>query len=218
MELVIGDKAWSSWSMRPWLVLRRARATFTERLVRLRRDDTRDGLTAAGSPSGKVPVLKTDEGLVIWDSLAICEWAAERFPAARLWPEDSDLRALARSTAAEMHAGFPALRSEFPMDLAARTPKPPSRAAAAELRRLVSLWTDGRGRSAPHGPFLYGGWSVADAFFTPVATRLRSYAVDLADFGDDGVAAGYAALLLAQPEYLEWEAGAWAEVTSARGP
>lgn len=208
MELVIGDKAWSSWSMRPWLVLKRAGAPFTERLVPLRREDTPGGLVAAGSPSGKVPVLKTDEGLVIWDSLAICEWAAERFPPARLWPEDGDLRALARAATAEMHAGFPALRSEFSMDLAARTPKPPSEAAAAELRRLVALWTDGRERSAERGDFLYGGWSIADAFYTPVATRLRTYGIHLAAYGDDGAGAAYAARLLREPEYLEWEAGA----------
>lgn len=207
MELVIGDKAWSSWSMRPWLVLKRAGAPFTERLVRLRRDDTPGGLVEAGSPSGKVPVLHVDGG-TIWDSLAICEWAAERFPRAQLWPADADLRALARSATAEMHAGFPALRTEFPMDLAARTPTPPSPSAAAELRRLVALWTGGRERSAGRGDFLYGGWSIADAFYTPVATRLRTYTIDLAAFGDDGAAATYAERLLRQPEFLAWEAAA----------
>ena len=200
MELVIGDKAWSSWSMRPWLVLKRAGLAFDERLVRLRREDTRDALRAAGSPSGQVPVLKTDDGLVIWDSLAICEWAAERAP--HLWPTDPAARALARSATAEMHAGYPALRSEFSMDLHARTSKAPSDAAAAELRRLVEVWGGAR------GDFLFGGWSIADAFFTPVATRLRTYAVDLAAFGDDGAAAAYAQRLLRQPEFLAWEAEA----------
>ena len=95
MELVIGDKAWSSWSMRPWLVLRRAALPFEERLVRLRREDTREALRAAGSPSGLIPVLRTDDGAVIWDSLAICEWAAEHAPEAHLWPASLTARALA---------------------------------------------------------------------------------------------------------------------------
>ena len=204
MELVIGDKAWSSWSMRPWLVLKRARLPFTERLVRLRREDTRDALRAAGSPSGQVPVLRTDDGLVIWDSLAIAELAAER--EAALWPADPGARALARSAAAEMHAGFAALRSEFAMDLGARTPKAPSRAAETELRRLVELWGGLLQRSG--GPFLLGGWSIADAFFTPMATRLRTYAVDVHAFGDDGAASAYAERLLREPEFLAWEADA----------
>ncbi len=204
MELVIGDKAWSSWSMRPWLVLKHAGLPFTERLVRLRREDTREALRAAGSPSGQVPVLKIDDRLAIWDSLAICEWAAERAP--QLWPADADARALARSAAAEMHAGFPALRSEFSMDLHARTPKPPSPAAQAELRRLVELWGGLLRRSG--GPFLLGGWSIADAFHTPVATRLRTYALDLRAFGDDGAACAYAERLLRESEFLAWEAGA----------
>ena len=208
MELVIGDKAWSSWSMRPWLALRRAGLPFAERLVRLRRDDTRAAIRAAGSPHGQVPVLLTDDGAVICDSLAICEWAAERAPDARLWPADPTARALARAAAAEMHAGFPALRGEFPMDLAARTPRQPSPAAEAELRRLVELWRTMRDRFAADGGFLAGGWSVADAFYTPMATRLRTYAVDLAAYGDTGEAAAYAARLLRQPEFLAWEAGA----------
>ena len=208
MELVIGDKAWSSWSMRPWLALRRAGLPFAERMVRLRRDDTRAAIRTAGSPSGQVPVLVTDDGTAICDSLAICEWAAERAPDARLWPADPTARALARAAAAEMHAGFPTLRGEFPMDLAARTPRSPSGAAEVELRRLVELWLGLRGRFAADGPFLAGGWSIADAFYTPMATRLRTYAVDLADFGDGGVATAYAGLLLRQPEFLAWEAAA----------
>ena len=206
MELVIGDKAWSSWSMRPWLVLRRAGLPFDERLVRLRRDDTREALRAAGSPSGQCPVLRNDDGLVVWDSLAICEWAAERAPEADLWPAGPDARALARSAASEMHAGFPALRSDLPMDLHARTPRTPSEACAADLRRLVALWGGALDRSG--GPFLFGAWSIADAFFTPVATRLRTYAVDLRAFGDDGAAAAYAERLLQEPEFLAWEAAA----------
>ncbi len=209
MELLIGEKAWSSWSMRPWLALKRAGLPFTERLIHLRRPDTRELARAAGSPNGQVPVLLTDDGEAIWDSLTICEWAAEQAPERRLWPEDPSARALARAAAAEMHAGFPALRAEFSVNLHARTPKAPSPAATGELRRLVDLWTGMRTRFGSHGPFLAGGWSIADAFHTPVATRLRTYAVDLTPHGDDtGAAAAYAELLLRQPEFLEWEADA----------
>ena len=207
MRLVIGDKAWSSWSMRPWLALKRAGLPFEERLVRLRRDDTREAARAAGSPSGMVPVLITDDGEAVWDSLAICEWAAERAGPGVLWPADPSLRALARAAAAEMHAGFPAVRAEFSMDLRAPpTPKAPSPAAEGELRRLAALWGGLLARSG--GPFLGGGWSIADAAFTPVATRLRTYALDLRTFCDDGAASAYAELLLQEPEFLEWEAAA----------
>lgn len=208
MELVIGDKAWSTWSLRPWLVLKRTGAPFTETVVRLRRPDTPGAIAAEGSPSGKVPLLKTDEGELIWDSLAISEWAAERFPEARLWPADPTARALARAATAEMHAGFPAVREEFSMDLQGFEPKLPSPAAAAELRRLVQLWTGLRARYGVGGPFLLGAWSIADAFYTPVATRLRTYDLDLAAHGDAGEADDYARTLLAQPNFLEWEAAA----------
>ena len=208
MELVIGDKAWSSWSLRPWLALKRSGAPFVETVVRLRRGDTAAAIAAEGSPSGRVPLLKTDDGELIWDSLAICEWAADRFPDAQLWPADPTARALGRAVTAEMHAGFPAIRSEFSMDLRGFEPRSPSPAASEELRRLVRLWTGLRARYGESGPFLLGGWSIADAFYTPVATRLRTYDIDLAAHGDVGEAADYARTLLTQLEFLEWEADA----------
>ena len=205
MELVIGDKLWSSWSMRPWLVLHRAGLAFTETVIRLRREETAAQIAAAGAPAGRVPVLKTDDGLVVWDSLAICEWAAERAPDKALWPADPAARALARSAAAEMHAGFPSIRGELSMDLALHERRDVTEPTRADIRRMVELWTDLRGRFADAGPFLCGGWSIADAFFTPVATRFRSYGIALSDYGDTGVAGEYASALLSQPEYLEWE-------------
>ncbi len=207
MELLIGDRAWSSWSMRAWLVLRRAGADFRTTAVALRRPQTRAEILREGSPSGRVPALKLDDGVVVWDSLAICEWAAEQHPQARLWPADASARARARAATAEMHAGFPAIRTEFPMDLDGYDPREASAAAAAELRRLVELWTGLRAVHGAGGDFLFGGWTIADAFFTPVATRLRTYVVDLAPHGDAGAAADYAAALLATPEVREWEAG-----------
>src|ERR1700722_8982973 len=116
MELLIGDKLWSTWSMRPWLALKHTGAPFTETLIRLRREETNADARAAGSPNGRVPVLK-DDAVTVWDSIAICEYLAEKFPAARLWPADAAARALGRSAAAEMHSSFASLRGECPMDL-----------------------------------------------------------------------------------------------------
>ena len=201
LELVIGSKRWSSWSLRPWLALRRTGATFAERLIPLYQAD---GATRAQilphSPSGRVPALKTG-AIVIPESLAICEYLAEAFPEAGLWPEDAGLRALGRAAASEMHAGFRALRLECPMDLARPIEAVAlSDEALADIARVVALWTDLLQRSG--GPFLLGGWSNADAFFTPVATRFRTYAVNpgsprLQDYMDR---------LLAWPDFLEWEA------------
>lgn len=209
MELLIGDKVWSSWSMRPWLVLKHTGAPFTETLIRLRREtseEVRDAAMAAGSPTGMVPALKDGE-VTVWDSLAISEYLAERFAAAVLWPADPAARALGRAAAAEMHSGFASLRGECPMDLVRREPAALSPATQENVRRIVELWRDLLTRFG--GPFLLGeAWSIADAFFTPVATRFRSYVVPLADHGDDGTAGAYAARLLQTPEYLDWEHGA----------
>ena len=209
MELLIGDKVWSSWSMRPWLVAKHAGAPFTETLVRLRRetsDEVRDAALAAGSPTGRVPVLK-DGAATIWDSLAICEYLAERFPAAKLWPADPVARAVGRAAAAEMHSGFSSLRGECPMDLALREETSLSPATQDNVRRIVALWRSLLQRF--DGPFLLGpDWSIADAFYRPVASRFRSYVVHLSDHGDDGSAAAYAGRLLETPEYLDWEHGA----------
>ena len=201
LELVIGSKRWSSWSLRPWLALRRTGAPFHERLIRLYQAE---GQTRAQilphSPSGRVPALKTGS-LVIPESLAICESLAEAFPGAKLWPDDPDLRALGRAAASEMHAGFRALRMECPMDLARPIEAIDlSDEAKADIARVRGLWSDLLGRSG--GPFLLGDWSIADAFFAPVATRFRTYAIEagspeLADYLDR---------LLDWPHFLEWEA------------
>jgi len=204
VQLVIGDYRWSTWSMRPWLVLKRAGADFTEVLVPLNRDDTNAEILKH-SPSGLVPALKV-EGEVIWDSLAISVWAAETYPEAKLWPAAAHARWLARSATCEMHSGFAALRKQCPMDIHLRTKLEPSAETAADLRRLVSLWREMRSRFGQNGPYLFGEWTMPDAFFTPVATRVRSYGLDLAAHGDeDGLAQAYVEALLAQPDFLEWE-------------
>lgn len=209
MEILIGDKNLSSWSMRPWLALKRTGAPFTETLIMLRNTSTYDDIVAAGSPSGLVPVLK-DDGLAIGDTLAICEYLNDKFPAARLWPTDPTRRALGRSAAAEMHSGFASLRGECPMDIGRRTQAGVSEATDGNIRRIVALWADLLKRFG--GPYLVGDWSIADAFYTPVATRFRTYGLGLTDFGDDGSAGAYAARLLETPDFLEWEKAALAEV------
>jgi glutathione S-transferase len=208
MEIVIGTKAWSSWSLRPWLALKRVGVAFSETLVDLRQGEVTARAIALHSPSGQVPVLKDGE-LVIWDSLAICEYLHERFPQAALWPADPVLRALGRSAAAEMHGGFMALRRECAMALDVDpAPTPLSDEVSNDVRKIVTRWNQPLARSG--GPFLLGDWSIADAFYTPVATRFRTYGVHLSDYGDTGAAGAYAERLLETPEYLEWERGALA--------
>jgi glutathione S-transferase len=203
MELVIGTKAWSSWSLRPWLALKRTGAAFTEVEVALRQGDVTSAEIGKISPTKLAPALKDGE-LVVWDSLAICEYLAEKFPDAKLWPADPALRAQARSAAAEMHSGFQALRGECPMALDEAPRKLEiSEATQKNVRTIVERWNQLLKRSG--GPFLLGDWSIADAFYTPVATRFRTYEIKLADYGDAGPAQAYADRLLRTPEFLEWE-------------
>ncbi len=205
--LVIGDKAWSSWSLRPWLAAKVAKVPFREVQVSLRQRHTAEHI-AQHSPSGRVPVLKRG-GLTIWDSLAICEYLAEIAPDAPLWPGDANVRAVARSVSAEMHSSFYALRKEFPMDFHARIEgRIPSDQAQTDISRVTAIWREGRRDFGADGPFLFGAFSIADAMYAPVATRFRTYGIDLARFGDDGAAAGYAQTLLAMPEMEEWGLGA----------
>lgn len=205
MELVIGTRKWSTWSLRPWLALKRSGLPFTETLIELRQENDRsEAAIRPHSPSGLVPVLK-DGDLTIWDSLAICEYLAEKAPG--LWPTDPAARALARAAAAEMHSGFGSLRGECPMALEAepRTVEL-SEATHKDIRRIVRMWNELLERFG--GPFLAGEWSIADAFYTPVATRFRTYGVRLSDFGDAGPAGEYAERLLETPEFKAWAAEA----------
>jgi glutathione S-transferase len=211
MQIVIGTKSWSTWSLRPWLVLKRSGLAFEETVIRLRQE-THEATRAAilpYSPTGLVPVL-IDDGLTLWDSLAICEYIAERAPEARLWPMDSKARALGRCAVAEMHSGFQALRQECSMDLRNAHEVELSEAAVGNVERIVSIWMSLMDQF--QGPFLLGKWSIADAFYAPVATRFRTYGLELSNFGDDGRCAAYVARLLSTPEFLEWEADASLEI------
>jgi glutathione S-transferase len=209
--LVIGDKNLSSWSLRPWLAMKHVRILFGEERIRLRQPESKPAILCH-SPSGKVPALKA-KGLVVCDSLAILEFLAERHPELALWPRDREARALARSISAEMHSGFVTLRNEMSMDLLARLPTPPiGEALESDITRIVAIWRDARAWHGGTGPFLFSAFSNADAMFAPVATRFRTYGLDLAAFGDEGSAADYARTMLALPEMAEWTKGAEAEV------
>lgn len=213
MELIVGNIAFSTWSLRPWLVLKRCGAEFSLREIQLYGPGHKEAL-AQVSPSGKVPLLVVD-GETIWDSMAISVFAAERYPEAKLWPADARARWLARSVACEMHSSFMALRSQCSMgpDAAGvihtmvgpdRAPPPVGEAVTADIRRLVEIFVTMRDRFGAGGPNLFGEWSIPDAFFTPVAARIRHYQIDLAAHGDDGTAQAYCGALLAQPDFLEW--------------
>ncbi len=196
--LVVGSKNFSSWSLRPWLALRRAGIEFAEIVVALRRPETKAEI-ARYSPSGRVPVL-LDDGLAIWDSLAICEYAAELAPQARLWPAEAGARAMARAASAEMHSGFAELRQRLPMEIAARHATPPSSPELdADIARVLALWHDCRARHGAGGPFLFGQFSIADAMYAPVATRFVTYGVAL-----PAIARAYVESMVALPEMREW--------------
>ncbi len=205
LTLVIGNKAYSSWSLRPWLALRHAGADFAEIVVPLRQTDTKATLLRH-APSGKAPSLRHGD-LVVWDSLAICEYVNELFPAAQLWPADASVRAVARAVSAEMHSGFPDLRRNLFMDVRNSYDRPDRVAAAqADIDRVLALWTDCRARFGAGGPFLFGNFSIADAMFAPVATRLRTWNVAV-----DPVSAAYIDTIHALPAIQDWLSAAAAE-------
>jgi glutathione S-transferase len=202
-ELVIGDKNYSSWSLRPWLVLKAFGIPFAERLVRLRRPQTKAEILTR-SPSGKVPALRTGD-LVVWDSLAIMEFLAERHPNAGIWPADPEARTIARCVSAEMHSGFAALRNECSMDFRSVLGFPEvSDAVRQDIARIVAIWIDCRRRFGASGEFLFGAFSAADAMYAPVVSRFVTYQPDLAAFGDDGTAARYRDWGMAMPAMREW--------------
>jgi glutathione S-transferase len=204
-SLIVGNKTYSSWSLRGWLAARLAGIAFDEELIRLSAPGSR-GALLAHSPAGKVPVLKHGRR-VIWDSLAIVEYLAEQRPDAGLWPADAEERALARSIAAEMHSGFGALRSHMPMNLRKTLPgKGQGPAVERDIARIAAIWGDCRSRFGGRGPFLFGTASAADAMYAPVATRFRTYGVAL-----DPVGEAYVEAIYAWPPFREWQAAALAE-------
>lgn len=211
--LFVGNKNYSSWSLRGWLTMAWSGLVFETRLIDLDRPGYGEGAIAevlALSPSGRVPALDIG-GTTIWDSLAIAEWAAERAPAARLWPDDATERALARSLACEMHSGFTGIRAELPCNIRRRSLRPRlAPATEREIARIDAILSAQAELAKGRGPFLFGTRGIVDAFFLPVATRLRSYSIGVSD-----QAASYIASLLGDEAFRRWENDAEAEW---RGP
>ena len=200
--IVIGNKSYSSWSLRGWLALKQTGAAFDEVVIPLRQADTRARILA-WTPSGRVPVLRHGETMV-WDSLAIGEYLAERFPEAGLWPADPEARAAARSVTAEMHAGFASLRRHMPMELRGSHPGLGQGPGVAEdIARITEIWRDCRSRFGGDGDFLFGGFTLADAAFAPVASRFATYAVPL-----EATEAAYRDAVMAWPALRQWTAEA----------
>jgi glutathione S-transferase len=206
--LYIGNKNYSTWSLRAWVLMRALGIPFAEKRVLLYQPESPSRLREI-SPSGKVPCLH-DGDVVAWDTLAIAEYLAERHRG--VWPEEAGTRAWARSVAAEMHSGFAPLREEMFMNIRVRTRKAPSPAASADIARILALWVEGRERFGHGGDFLCGPFGAVDAFWCPVAFRFRSYGVSLA-----GVAAAYARSLLELPAMQAWAAEAERETERIPG-
>ena len=203
LVLTIGNQNYSSWSLRPWMLMKHLGLAFSARVLPL---DTPDfaSTVAAISPTRRVPVLRHGE-LLIWDSLAICEYACEL--AGRGWPSERAARAVARSVCAEMHSGFGSLRSQWPMNARAqgrRTPPDPER--DADVTRIEEIWTDCRRRFGADGPWLFGEYSVADAMYAPVVLRFRTYGASLAE-----PSKAYMATVLEDAHLRAWLAAAAAE-------
>ncbi len=205
--LIIGNKNYSSWSLRPWLALRAAGIAFTEQKLGFF-TEAFSRQVAAVSPAGLVPVL-LDDDFAIWDSLAICEYAAEQHPEAKLWPNDAKARARARSLAAQMHSGFGALRNAMPMNIEAHLPGITfPEAALQDVARVQAIWRDTRAQFGQGGPFLFGAFSIADAFFAPVVSRLTTYGLPAT-----GAVRDYMDAVLALPAMQDWMRDARAEAT-----
>jgi glutathione S-transferase len=202
MKLVIGNKNYSSWSLRPWLLMRQAGIEFEEVKVRLFVDSFAAEI-AQYSPAGKVPVL-IDGDIAVWDTLSIAEYLAERFPEKALWPADRAARAHARSVCAEMHAGFTNLRNQMPMNVTAVLPGCGWNVSVQrDVDRIAQIWTDLRTRHGDAGPFLFGDFTVADAYYAPVVSRFATYGVHLPE-----AAKAYADFILELPAMQEWIADA----------
>ncbi|MFC3149622.1 glutathione S-transferase family protein [Litoribrevibacter euphylliae] len=197
MRLIIGNKNYSSWSLRPWLLMKHAGLKFEEIRIPLFTESTKYQL-AEYSPSMKVPVL-IDQGETIWDSLAIMEYISERYMKNQGWPEDLMIRAVGRSAAAEMHSGFFALRNELPMNCRADLKLPLSSEVRNEVDRIEAIWTELREEFRSYGPWLLGQFSIADAMFAPVVIRFSTYQVDLNELCED-----YMDHVLSDPYLEQW--------------
>ena len=200
--IYIGNKNYSSWSLRGWLMVKHTGAAFDEVVIPLSEPSTRATILRH-SPSGKVPALQHGDHLV-WDSLAIGEYLAELYPQARLWPEEMKARSVARAVSAEMHAGFAPLRTHLPMNMRSSFPdRGVTPEAQADINRVTALWRDCRSRFGAGGEFLFGHFTIADAMYAPVVSRFRTYKIALEE-----EAQRYAEAIWALPALQEWLAAA----------
>ena len=205
LELIIGNKNYSSWSLRPWIAMKVAGIAFREEVISLDAKDFKARVTKV-SGTGKVPAL-IDGNVQVWESLAILEYLAEKFPAAGLWPADPAARAQARAIAAEMHAGFVPLRRHLPMNMWRPVqPRELPPEVQSNVRRIDAMWTDCRNRFGADGAFLFGTFGAADAMYAPVVARFHTYAVELG-----AVTRAYMEAVMALPAWGEWRAAALAE-------
>ena len=205
MHLAIANKLYSSWSLRAWILLKAFDIEFKETVIAMYKDDTKERILSF-SPTGKVPSLR-DGDIDVWESLAIVEYIAEKFPDKNIWPQDVAARAHARAASNEMHAGFMGIRSSCPMNLAKKfAPKDRGDEVAQDLKRLDELWSEARNKFGAGGPFLYGEFCAADAMFAPVVTRLDSYQLDVTDVMQD-----YMNAVLNHPAFLAWKQSAFQE-------
>jgi glutathione S-transferase len=213
LTLYIANKNYSSWSMRPWVLLKQAQIAFQEEMVRFEggfgADSSFKGSILKVSPAGRVPVL-LDDGLAVWDTLAIAEYLAEKFPERQLWPQDVRARARARSVCAEMHSGFAALRSHCPMNIEASLPQAGALAwrdhpaVRSDVQRIVAMWSELLEQHG--GPLLFGRFSIADAYFAPVCLRIKNYALPV-----PGPITDYIERVCALPGVQAWIEDALAE-------
>jgi len=209
LRLIIGNKNYSSWSMRPWIAMKAAGIAFDETVISLYVEGS-EAAIRAHSPAGKVPILIDGQGdreVRVWESLAILEYLAEKFPAARLWPSDPAARALARAISTEIHAGFVPLRQQCGMNMW----RPPAKRdlsedAKANIARVQALWTDARTRFGAGGPFLFGRFCAADAMYAPIVSRFETYAIDVS-----APVAAYMQAVIALPAWQEWRRAALRE-------
>jgi glutathione S-transferase len=207
MRLLIGNKCYSSWSLRAWLLMRATGIAFTEQLVPLDQPGFKEAIFAAAPGSGGTVPTLVDGEIAVWETLAICEYLHDTRPDAGIWPRDKAARAHARAISSEMHAGFTALRNACPMNLGKRfATRDRGPGVTRDVERLTALWREARERFGAGGPFLYGAFSAADAMYAPVVTRLDTYGIAV-----DPVSQDYMQAVLALPAYREWLAAALAE-------
>lgn len=205
MRLIIANKLYSSWSMRAWVLMRAFEIPFDEEVIPIRQSDTRERILVH-SPSGKVPVL-IDRDVTVWESLAIAEYLAEKFPHLAIWPAGSAARACARAVAAEMHAGFQPLRIHCPLNFAKRfAPRDRGDEVRANVARIEEMWRDARRRFGAAGPFLFGAFSAADAMYAPIASRFDTYQIEVSP-----ETRAYMTTILAHPAVIEWRSAALRE-------